>query len=146
MDQTSAAWYTRNFVLPREDSTKGEIKMADQDSENVENMDYEDSQSETSSDESPAEKINSDEEEELDSEQLSFKPIIDNTSACFFLRFAECRHRNVQNMRSFIFTKNPYVYFYRLAEKKKEAGNKAYTEKDYKLALKFYSEAIGMNL
>jgi hypothetical protein len=48
--------------------------MADQDSENVENMDYEDSHSESSSEENVAEKTNSDEEEELDSKQLSFKP------------------------------------------------------------------------
>ena len=37
-----------------------------------------------------------------------------------------------------------FSYPSRLAEKKKEAGNNAYSAKDYKLAVKFYSEAIGM--
>jgi hypothetical protein len=59
--------------------------MADQDSENVENMDYEDSHSESSSEENVAEKTNSDEEEELDSKQLSFKPNLDSILVVYCL-------------------------------------------------------------
>ena len=35
---------------------------------------------------------------------------------------------------------------FRQAEVKKEAGNKAYSAKDYKLAIKLYSEAIGKEM
>ncbi len=81
--------------------------MAEQDSGNVE-MDYEDGYCESSSDESTAETTNCIEEEELDSKQLSFKPILNFSLVCYLDNTDQETYMSC--VRSLL-TKNSNVYF-----------------------------------